>query len=153
MAGALVAVLAANVVWFLRPSTDAVPAFKLKLTQAAVDRAEPFRGKMPVFGPGESWQVDGRPVTSVAPFLIDFDPEGIGPDSPGKFILIQLPQGADAETTRKALLALASEGICQLSALTPDMRQGLIYRILAVRDDAGVATRCRDRFNRWADRP
>ena len=101
----------------------------------------------------ERWLLDGRPVASAATLLTDPDPEGFGPDSVGKYLVIRLPDNAGSGVFRKAIASLAAEGICQVAVADEDtpnnsgLRDAAVYRVVEVRDARGQMQTCIDRFN------
>jgi hypothetical protein len=108
----------------------------------------------PMFDPAtDRWLLAGRPVSRVAALLTDTDPEGVGPDSIGKYLMFRLPDDAGSDAFRKAIASLAADGICQVAVAddaTPthsDLRESLVYRVMQVRDASGRMRTCVDRFN------
>lgn len=141
----------ANVIWFSTKAAPEIDDFKIELTSHALNYEAKAEQNYPIFGmPGARWSLDGRPLKSVTSYMIDVDPEGIGPDSIGKYLAFRMADGAGSDAVRHALLALTSEGICQFAILDRTNRQGhvwqaLVYKVRTVRNDDGKLVNCEQR--------
>lgn len=139
--------------WYLAPGKPVVPdvevgpdngAFALRPGHWASDRA-----RLPLFEPATgTWRVDGQSRLSVASLA---GARGDWLVGPGHAVAVRLPAGADAAVMRRALAALAGEGLCYVALFTGDVAAGGdsksvdVLQILSVSDGHGRAIACRNR--------
>lgn len=149
----LVATLAiANVVWFTARAHSGGEDFRVELTSHTNEYEASSAWALPLFEPKASWwSLDGQPLRSLVPHLVDSDPEGLGPDEIGKYFEFRLRDGSGSNEVRRAFQILASQGICQVAVADYSAEQvGLwhapIYRIKTVKLDSGAVIGCTNRF-------
>lgn len=114
----VIALAVGNIIWIAAQTNQEIEDFRVDLTLHAIDYGTESDEKNPLFEPTASrWSLHGRPLHSLAPYLVDTDPSNAGPDGIGEFLPFRLPAGSGSEEVRRAFLALASRGICQVAIL------------------------------------
>ena len=111
-------------------------------------------GNYPTFDPGKgSWTVRGRKISDLSSYLINSDPDHIGPDGIGSYFPMVLRDSEGLEALRLVVSDLALRGICQIavfetSALSSDgyVDAGVIS-VTNYRDVAGIRRTCVDHVN------
>lgn len=145
------ALATANVVWIFSRTQAGTEDFELEFTSHVLDFTEGDLKNFPLFEHDAiGWSLHGQPLPSVHPYLIDSDPEQIGPDGIGEYLPFRLPEHATPQVTRSAFANLASQGLCQVAILdlthqTGQSYEALVYRIRKVRTDEGHVVDCDQR--------
>lgn len=142
---------AANLVWIFNKSQPEIRDFEIELTSHALAFDKGYVEDFPLFDhDAMGWSLHGQPLPTVHPYLIDSDPEQIGPDGIGKYLAFRLPEDANMKASRSAFLNLASQGICQVAIVDTSHRQGqfyetVVYRIRKVRTNEDRIVDCKHR--------
>lgn len=119
------ALATANLVWIFSRTQAGIEDFELELTQHALDFKAGDRKNFPLFEQDAiGWSLHGQTLPSVHPYLIDGDPERIGPDGIGEYLPFRLPEDATPEVSRSAFANLASQGICQVAIIDLSHQNG-----------------------------
>lgn len=150
---AALAVLLADGAWFIHRSRAETPAFLLEPTQTAFADDRYALASLPIFDPtSRRWLFRGKAQPSLQSFVQDADPQRIGADSIGKFIVVRLPNHASAATLRQALLSLTAQGICKVAVVGMNQPptsarfiDATVFRIRQVQGDDGSVHTCRER--------
>ena len=146
----LLAAIVTDGVWLAHSLQRERAAFFLEPTQTVFSEERTAPTVLPEFDPRKSrWLFEGKPLSSLQNFMIDADPEHLGPDSVGKFVAVRLPDHADADILRRALVSLAADGQCQVAVLGFDdlkasdrFTDATVYRIKEVLNDAEKSRSC-----------
>lgn len=109
---------------------------------------------LPHFDEGKnSWIKEGNVVSDIASLAVDSDPQGVGPDGIGHFILIQITPAANASTYVVSIKELAASGICHVGVYQaeepPTASETVeieIFQIVAVKHELTGLHNCRDRL-------
>ena len=149
--GIAFALAAANLVWIFNRSQPEIRDFEIELTSHSLAFEKGDVEDFPLFDhDAMGWSLHGPPSPTVHPYLIDSDPEQIGPDEIGKYLAFRLPEDANMEALRSAFLDLASQGICQVAIVDTSHPQGqfyeaVVYRVLKVRTNKDRIVNCKHR--------
>lgn len=157
LVGICLALILANLCWYsFNRSTDQSADVQLGTTIAALtfsDKA--FIDKLPYYDQAQAaWIKNGVEVRDIATELVDDDPDDVGPDSVGRYVVVRLEKKAGTTAYIETIRALASKGICFVAlvdATNPRQADGVFWadisRIIKVKNDRGQPVNCHDRFN------
>jgi hypothetical protein len=150
---ALITVILGNAVWYHRTNPRDVPVDFTSaptLHIAILDHAE--AEALPYFDKETgTWIKDGEVIRNIALSAVDSDPEGIGDDSIGHFVLIKVGPTANAATYVDSIKNLAASGVCNVgvyqengSSIVDGQVEIEIFEIVAVKQELAEVYKCRN---------
>ncbi|NYT40134.1 hypothetical protein HZY97_05160 [Sphingomonas sp. R-74633] len=152
LAGVIGLILCGYGWWFFAPHRMVAPELEVETSRMAVvpPGGEAEFERLPLFVPATGdWLVDGKRVRSIASRTVGLDHRQPPDDSVfQKIVPIRLPAPADRATMQRALVALATDGVCQVALVEKVGSDDLLVLIRRFTDASGVSRPCRDRLNK-----
>lgn len=145
-----------NVIWYyfsnrngIAVDFESAPTIHVSITDLKESEAFPYFNEEK-----DSWIKEGVVVSDIASLAVDSDPQGVGPDGIGHFILIQITPAANASTYVVSIKELAAAGIYHVGVYQaegpPTASETVeieMFQIVAVKHELTGLHNCRDRFS------
>ncbi|ATW04812.1 hypothetical protein [Sphingorhabdus sp. YGSMI21] len=157
LVGACLALILANLCWYsFDRDNDQSADVQLGTTIAALSFSDKASiDKLPYYDRAQTaWIKDSAVVKDITTELVDDDPQNLGPDSVGKYVVVRLERETGSTAYIETIKALASRGICLVAlvdATNPRQEEGVFWadisRIIRVKNARGQSVNCHDRFN------